>query len=68
MTYNNATRSSADQTVALGLAAALTAFMVGYTATRVSLVSSSPAEVQTEDEVIVTPHQAELWAGFGPGL
>ncbi|MGF1512439.1 MAG: hypothetical protein ACFB5Z_01905 [Elainellaceae cyanobacterium] len=65
MTYNS-THASADQTIALGLAAAFTTFVVGYTAARVYLMSPSAAETVTEDEVIVTPHQAELWEGFGP--
>jgi len=69
MTYNNAaqSKSTADPVVALGLAAAFVTFMVGYTATRVSLLNST-AEGATEDEVIVTPHQATLWEGFGPSL
>ncbi|MGF1536411.1 MAG: hypothetical protein ACFB4J_08015 [Elainellaceae cyanobacterium] len=66
MTYNNSTRASADQTVALGLAAAFATFVVGYTMSRAYLANSPAADATTEDAVIVTPHQAALWAGFGP--
>lgn len=44
---------------------ALTAFVVGYTASRAHLSQTQNAPVVTEDYNIVIPHQATLWSDFG---
>ena len=67
MTYNNAARASADQTIVLSLVVAFTTFVVRYTAARASLLSQGApsAAVDTTANSEVVPHGSELWEGFG---
>ena len=44
--------------------AALTTFVVGYTASRAHLGQAQEQNIVTEDSNIVIPHAATLWSDF----
>lgn len=61
---SNGSLSSSYALIAIPLAA-LTTFLVGYTASRAHLNQTQEQNAGTEDYNLVIPHQATLWSDFG---
>ena len=65
MQLNNSTQTSTlDQVLGFSLAA-LSMFVVGYTATRVFLLQVPIQSNENLTESVVIPHQASLWSELG---
>ncbi|MEM7773571.1 MAG: hypothetical protein AAGA75_25305 [Cyanobacteria bacterium P01_E01_bin.6] len=63
MSFQVLTQTSSGERALAVCLVAFTTFMVGYTASRVSLSQTSQQEVVPDS--IVIPHQAEMWKYFG---
>jgi len=63
MNFQAITQTSSGERVLAICLVTFTTFVVGYTASRVSLSQSAQQDVAPES--IVIPHQAELWKAFG---
>ena len=55
---------AASDRIIMGCLAGVIMFIAGYTASRVALSQTSPADNAAAENAVV-PHQGELWRAFG---